>query len=84
MNFCLLHISSYGFYPKHPIQASALDSSFFDTEYIYLLYHRDKNRRAFFATLCIYYIHLFRVLLSISACEVKALSKKQLLVCSVQ
>lgn len=76
MHFHLLHILSYGFYPKQPVQTPALDSPFLDTKCIYLLYHRDKNLRAPLATLCIYYIQLFIGLLSISACDVKALSKK--------
>lgn len=76
MHFHLLRISSYGFYPQHPVQTPALDSPFLGTKCIYFLYHGDNNLRALFATLCIYYIHLFRVLLSISACDIKALRKK--------
>jgi len=64
------------FYPEHPVQTPVLDSPFLDTKNIYLLSHTDKNLRALFATLCIYYIHQIRVLLSVLTCEVKALSKK--------
>lgn len=81
MCFFLLHISSCHFYPKHPVQTPAPDSPFLDAKYIYLLLHRDKNLRALFATLCIHHIHLFRVLLSIPAHEVKTLSKKYIHSC---